>query len=118
MAHKPRVILGLMTFGPADGGARVTNFDDFKKALDMFQARGYNEIDTARSYVAGKQEGWTREADWKGRGLSVATKVYPRPPGNHKADVVTEQFNISLKELGTDCVDVGKLPIHLGRIYV
>ena len=95
-----------MTFGPADAGARVTSHDDLKKALDLFQARGYDEIDTARSYVGGKQEAWTREADWKGRGLSVATKVYPIPAGKHKADVITEEFNTSLKELGTDCVDV------------
>lgn len=104
---KPRVILGLMTFGPDEStGARVTNFDDFTKCLDYFQQQGYNEIDTARVYVGGKQEAWTREAKWKERGLTLATKWYPRTPGDHKPDVVRAQLETSLKELGTDTVDI------------
>ncbi|KAJ9294386.1 hypothetical protein DTO271G3_6961 [Paecilomyces variotii] len=104
---KPRVILGLMTFGPDEStGARVTNFDDFTKCLDYFQQQGYNEIDTARVYVGGKQEAWTREAKWKERGLTLATKWYPRNPGDHKPNVVRTQLETSLKELGTDTVDI------------
>ena len=118
MASKPRVILGLMTFGPnVNAGARVTSLDDFNKALDMLQARGYNEVDTARGYVGGKQEAFTREANWKGRGLSITTKVYPRPAGNHKPDVITKHFNTALEELGTDCVDVSKEYIAVPRCY-
>ncbi|KAI1800788.1 NADP-dependent oxidoreductase domain-containing protein [Daldinia bambusicola] len=46
---KPHIILGLMIIGPEGSpGARMTNFDDFKKALDIFQRRGYHELDTAR----------------------------------------------------------------------
>ncbi|MCJ1349862.1 Aflatoxin B1 aldehyde reductase member 2 [Peltigera leucophlebia] len=82
------VILGTMTFGP-----------------DESTARGYNEIDTARSYVGGKQEAFTAEA-WKERGLTLATKVYPLQPGDFKPEVVKERLNISLKELKTDCVDI------------
>ncbi|MCJ1306824.1 hypothetical protein MMC25_000467, partial [Agyrium rufum] len=107
MNPKPRVILGTMTFGPdADKGARVTSLDDYNKCLDLFQSQGYNEIDTARVYVGGKQEAWTREARWKERGLTVATKWYPSQPGYHKAATVKEKLNESLKELGTDCVDI------------
>lgn len=36
----------------------------------------------------------------------IATKVYPDKPGKHLPDVLTENFNTSLKELGTDCVDI------------
>ena len=44
---KPRVILGLMTFGPdVKGGARITSLDEYNKALDYFQAQGYGEVDT------------------------------------------------------------------------
>jgi len=104
---KLRIILGLMTFGPdAAAGARITSLDEYNKYLDYFQSQGYNEVDTARVYVGGKQEGWTREAKWQERGLKLATKVYPREPISHKPEILTEQFNISLKELGTDCVDI------------
>jgi aflatoxin B1 aldehyde reductase len=104
---KPRVILGLMNFGPDENaGARVTSLSEFNTYLDHFQALGYNEVDTARMYIGGKQEAFSREAHWKERGLSIATKVYPTEPGRHKPEVLTEQFNISLKELGADCVDI------------
>ncbi|QSS54615.1 aldo/keto reductase [Histoplasma capsulatum var. duboisii H88] len=104
---KPRVILGLMTFGPdTEAGARVTSLDDYKKCLDYFQQQGYNEIDTARTYVDGKQEAFTAQAGWKERGLTIATKWYPKEPGHHHASVVKEKLNQSLKELQTDCVDI------------
>lgn len=103
-----RAILGLMTFGPneADGG-RITDVNDFNKVLDLFQSRGYNEVDTARVYVGRQQEAFTREARWKERGLTLATKVqYPNTGGDNARDKVIESANISLKELGTDCVDI------------
>lgn len=105
---KPRVILGLMTFGPDEStGARITSVDEFGKVLDTFQARGYNEVDTARIYVGGKQEAFTREAKWKDRGLTLATKIhYPSEPGQNTYDKVLESLDTSLKELGTDTVDL------------
>lgn len=104
---KPRVILGTMTFGPDESeGARITDINDYNKILDRFQGAGYNEIDTARVYVGGKQEAFTREARWKERGLTCATKWYPHTPGAHAPDVVEEKLNQSLKELGTDCIDI------------
>lgn len=104
---KPRVILGTMTFGPDEKtGARITSLDDYKKALDYFQGQGYNEIDTARVYVGGKQEAWTRDAGWKERGLTLATKWYPHTAGAHAGDKIEEMLNKSLSELGTDCVDI------------
>lgn len=104
---KPRVILGLMTFGPDENtGARVTSLDEYNKVLDYFQSQGYNEVDTARAYIGGKQEAFTRDANWKSRGLKLATKVYPFEAGIHKPEVLTSYFDTSLKELGTDCVDI------------
>jgi aflatoxin B1 aldehyde reductase len=104
----PRVILGLMTFGPVEkDGARITDVKVFGQVLDRFQERGYNEVDTARVYVGGAQEAFTREAGWKDRGLTLATKVkYPSADGDHVAQKVVESVETSLKELGTDCVDV------------
>ncbi|KAL8695551.1 MAG: hypothetical protein Q9224_003362 [Gallowayella concinna] len=106
-SSKPRVILGLMTFGPDESaGARITSLDEYNRCLDHFQKEGYNEVDTARSYVGGKQEGVTKEARWKERGLMLATKHYPRPAGQHKPAELRAAFEKSLAELGTDCVDI------------
>ncbi|EOD45567.1 GTP cyclohydrolase II RibA [Neofusicoccum parvum] len=104
---RPRVILGLMTFGPDESaGARITSLDEYSKALDYFQSQGYNEIDTARSYIGGKQESFTASAKWKDRGLTLATKCYPHEAGIHQAARITESVEKSLAELQTDCVDI------------
>lgn len=105
---KSRVILGLMTFGPDEtAGARITDMGEYNRVLDLFQSRGYNEIDTARIYIGGKQEAFTREAKWKDRGLTLATKIkYPTQSGENASDKVFESMELSLRELGTDCVDI------------
>lgn len=105
---KPRVILGLMTFGTdATAGARITDIGEYNRVLDRLQERGYNEVDTARVYVKGQQEAFTRQARWKERGLTLATKVkYPTSGGDNQAPKVEESVETSLKELGTDCIDV------------
>ena len=105
---KDRIILGLMTFGPrAETGARITDVNIFREDLDVFQERGYHEVDTARAYVGREQEAFTREAGWKDRGLTLATKVkYPDSPGQNTAEKVVESVETSLKELGTDCIDL------------
>lgn len=105
---RPRLILGLMTFGPKiENGARITDINSFNKALDVFQARGYNEVDTARAYVGGRQEAFTKEARWKERGLKLATKVKsPSNNGENSAERVLASVETSLAELGTDSVDV------------
>ncbi|OQE00337.1 hypothetical protein PENVUL_c053G10387 [Penicillium vulpinum] len=103
----PRVILGLMTFGPnASKGARITSLDEFNKCLDYFQQQGFNEVDTARVYIGGEQEAFTAKANWKSRGLTLATKWFPSQPGFHKPDVIREKLELSLKELETDTVDI------------
>ena len=110
---KSRIILGLMGFAPdVKTGARLHEVADLAKALDMFQARGYSELDTARAYGGGAQEGFTRQAGWKERGMAIATKVFPMPPGTHRPEVITREFEKSLQELGADCVDVGPPPMN------
>lgn len=105
--NQPRIILGLMTYGPSpEKGARITSLDDLNKSLDHFQQQGFNEIDTARTYVGGEQEAHTAKANWKERGLTIATKWYPQVPGAHKPNVVRENLERSLKELNTDRVDI------------
>ncbi|KAK4861493.1 hypothetical protein LT330_003528 [Penicillium expansum] len=104
---QPRVILGLMTFGPNEAkGARITSLDEYNKCLDYFQQQGFNEVDTARVYIGGEQEAFTAKANWKERGLTLATKWYPAEPGFHKPAVVREKLELSLKELQTDTVDI------------
>jgi aflatoxin B1 aldehyde reductase len=108
---KDRVILGLMTFGPSEeNGARITDLETFNKALDVFQSRGYSEVDTARVYIGGEQEAHTGKTGWKERGLTLATKVkYPNNHGDNTAEKVIESVEKSLKDLGTDCIDVRDL---------
>ncbi|KAJ6095192.1 hypothetical protein N7467_002705 [Penicillium canescens] len=104
---KPRVILGLMTFGPdRASGARITSLNEFNKCLDYLQQQGYSEVDTARVYVGGAQEAFTAQAKWKERGLTLATKWYPETPGAHKPNVLRENLELSLRELGTNRVDI------------
>ena len=104
---KNRVILGLMTFGSdTSKGARITSLDEFNKHLDYFQQQGYNEVDTARTYVGGKQEEFTAQANWKSRGLKIATKWYPIHAEAHKPETLKKRFNQSLANLQTDKVDI------------
>ena len=108
-SDKPRVILGLMTFGPPGTeakGARVTSIDDYNACLDYLQQNGYNEVDTARVYISGDQEAFTKQAKWQERGLQLATKCMPLKPGMHKPEELKATLNKSLKELGTDSVDI------------
>lgn len=104
MPKKPRVVLGLLTFGPPGSefhGSRITSLDDFNACLDHFQDRGYNQVDTARQYVKGQQEGWTKAARWQERKLTLATKCYPEQPGWHSKSKTREILETSLHELGT-----------------
>ena len=99
------VLIEFTSPDPANG-ARITSLDEYNRILDTLQAHGHIEVDTARSYVNGQQEKFTARANWNGRGLSVATKVYPTPAGTHKPDILREKFETSLKELDTDRVDI------------
>lgn len=106
---KPRVSLGLLTFGPEGSeadGTRITSLGKFNECLDYLQSRGYKEVDAARTYVSGKQEAWTKLTNWRERGLTLATKWYPQKPGGHGKAVIRENLNKSLSELGSHSVDI------------
>lgn len=87
--------------------------EEFKSCLDAFQAAGYDEVDTARVYTAGKQEAWVTKAGWKERGLKIATKWYPNDKEGHKPEVLRAKIDLSLKELNTESVDIYYL--HAGE---
>ncbi|KAL4755579.1 Aldo/keto reductase [Aspergillus foveolatus] len=86
MSSRKRVILGLMTVGPdATYSARVTTLREVTACLDLFQEKGYHEVDTACLYDKGRQEDFTHQAGWKER---------------------EAKLDESLRELQTDCLNV------------
>lgn len=98
-----------MTFGPPGSeskGARITSLDEYTKCLDYLQSQGYNELDTARAYIDGAQESFTRSANYASRGFTLATKCYPNAPGDHSPAKLRASLEKSLAELGTKCVDI------------
>jgi aflatoxin B1 aldehyde reductase len=104
---KNRLILGTMTIGPDPAfGARITSLDEYKKCLDFLSSHGYNELDTAGVYVKGLQEAFTRDAGFKDRGFSIASKIMPTKPHDHKPEKLREYWDVSLGKLGVDCADI------------
>jgi aflatoxin B1 aldehyde reductase len=98
-----------MTFGPPgteSKGARIATLDEYNANLNYFQQQGYTEVDTARAYIGGAQEGFTKEAKWQDRGLTLATKCYPVKPGDHAPEKLRASLEKSLHELGAKCVDI------------
>lgn len=106
-AQNPRVILGCATMGPAGTNfARVTTVEGTKAMFRTFQSYGYTELDTARLYNDGQQEGFTRETGVLNEGFTVATKVYPTEAGMHKPEKLRETLETSLRELGQPSVEL------------
>ncbi|OBT50154.1 hypothetical protein VE04_09620, partial [Pseudogymnoascus sp. 24MN13] len=60
----------------------------------------------ARTDANGTQEAFTRAAGWKERGLTLATKSLPEAPQGHSAANLPGKVEESLRELGTECVDI------------
>ena len=56
---------------------RVHKLEDIAAILDVFQAHGHNELDTARLYGFGTSEKVLGDIDFKERGLTVGTKILP-----------------------------------------
>lgn len=75
-----KVIFGAMTFGK-DGTeqARVHDLQDCRSILEVFQAHGHSEVDTARFYCEGTSEEYLGDLDWKSMGLVMDTKVSKSP---------------------------------------
>jgi len=104
---KDRIILGCMTFGPADSEtARVHSVEECRKFLQYFHDAGYDEIDTARGYTSGKQEAFTAQAGYKDFGFKIATKIYPHGPITHRPESLRATLDKSLSELKTEKIDI------------
>ncbi|KAM5343995.1 hypothetical protein ACJ41O_012532 [Fusarium nematophilum] len=104
---KNRLILGLMTIGPdPELGARITSLDEYKKCLDYLSSKGYHELDTAAAYVGGAQESFTRDAGFKARGFTIASKIMPKAPRDHAPEKLPAAWDVSLGKLGVDGTDI------------
>ncbi|KAF7440760.1 hypothetical protein PC9H_001108 [Pleurotus ostreatus] len=103
------VVMGAMTFG-AEGqeGARVHDIKDVEAILDVFQAHGHTEVDTARVYAGGTSEEYLGKVDHKGRGLKIETKLIPwRSHGfSHDPEGLREHLLASKKALNIDTLEI------------
>ncbi|KAJ3483251.1 hypothetical protein NLI96_g6433 [Meripilus lineatus] len=112
------IVMGAMTFGEAGKeGARVHEVKDVEAILDIFQAHGHTEIDSARVYAGGTSEEILGKIDWKGRGLKLETKLYPNvsnarlrtagaPIISHSPEDLRKFLDISLKALNADQIEM------------
>jgi aflatoxin B1 aldehyde reductase len=73
-----KVIFGSMTFGhEGTEQGKINKASDCNAILDIFQAHGHNEVDTARFYAEGTCEEVLGDLDWQKRGILMETKFYP-----------------------------------------
>jgi len=106
------IVMGAMTFGEeGQEGARVYDVKEIEAILDIFQAHGHDEIDTARTYCGGTCEEYIGRVDWKKRGLKMETKLAPRlaprvteavPRITHSPEDLRKNLEISLQALQTE----------------
>lgn len=117
MAPHPKsavnVVFGAMTIGNGEEQSRVSDLDEVKKILDVFQSHGHNEVDTSRYYGSGSSEEYLAKIDWQSRGIIMDTKYYPTAgrgmPGKqwtHSPEHLRENLQLSLKALNTKKVDM------------
>ncbi|KAF7440759.1 hypothetical protein PC9H_001107 [Pleurotus ostreatus] len=103
------IVMGAMTFG-AEGkeGARVHNIKDVEAILDVFQAHGHTEVDTARVYAGGTSEEYLGQIDHKARGLKIETKLVPfKQLGmSHDPEGLRRNLLASKKALNIDCLEM------------
>ncbi|GJE95534.1 aldo/keto reductase [Phanerochaete sordida] len=109
------IVMGCMTFG-AEGaeGCRIHDPEEVGAILDVFQAHGHHELDTARLYCFGTSEEMLATVEWKKRGLAMGTKLWPtalwKMPNiaqiTHSPEDLRKYFEESLKALKTDCIDL------------
>ncbi|KAE8394503.1 NADP-dependent oxidoreductase domain-containing protein [Aspergillus alliaceus] len=110
-------VFGSMTFGKAGvEGVRVSTIEDAAAILDVFQAHGHKEVDSARLYGAGSTEETLAKVHWAERGLVMETKLYPSAGKNmggmsalayrHTAKDLRRGMMESLEALGTRKVDM------------
>ncbi|KAI8992796.1 Aldo/keto reductase [Trametes punicea] len=110
------IVMGAMTFGePGKEGARVHDLKDVEAILDIFQAHGHYEVDTARTYTGGTSEEYLGKINWQKRGLLIDTKLYPNAGRSHahaterishSPEDLRKFLDIQLKALKTDSVEM------------
>ncbi|TVY85346.1 Aflatoxin B1 aldehyde reductase member [Lachnellula suecica] len=113
------VVFGAMTFGEeGTEQARVHDKADCAAILDIFQAHGHNEVDTARFYGEGTSESFLGDLNWQKRGIVMDTKYYPTvgramsksnaPEGgwSHSPEHLRKNLMDSLKALKADKIDM------------
>lgn len=66
------------------------------RMLDVFQAHGHNEVDTAIAYASGTSEEYLGKIDWLKRGIKVDTKLWPATPGHHNKANLRKYLEIQL----------------------
>ncbi|TFK72509.1 Aldo/keto reductase [Pluteus cervinus] len=96
------VVMGAMTFGEeGKEGARVHDLKDVEAILDEFLSHGFTEVDTARVYASGTSEEYLGKVDWRGKGLVLETKLFPRDsptdPIDHSPESLRKHLLRSLK---------------------
>ncbi|MCJ1299638.1 hypothetical protein MMC08_002430 [Hypocenomyce scalaris] len=107
------VVFGAMTIGNGAEQSRVTDLDEAKQILDIFQSHGHNEVDTARFYGGGTSEEYLGKLQWQDRGIVMDTKYYPtvgramdKDQWTHKPEHLRENLTRSLKALNAKKVDM------------
>ncbi|PCH42899.1 Aldo/keto reductase [Wolfiporia cocos MD-104 SS10] len=112
------IVMGAMTFGEeGKEGARVYDIKDVEAILDVFQAHGHTEIDSARTYTGGTSEAYLGRINWRERGLKLETKLYPNVSNkrlqnpnrsliSHSPEDLRRHLEISMKALNTDQLEM------------
>ncbi|KAI5793051.1 NADP-dependent oxidoreductase domain-containing protein [Geopyxis carbonaria] len=108
--RKPHLILGLMTIGPPQPGARLTSLAEFTRLLTTFAAASYTHLDTARVYLSGTQEPFTAAALAAippAAAFTISTKLYPNLSDGytHRASSLRTGLLASLAALSPHAVD-------------
>jgi len=100
-----QTILGTMQFGmPTDCttiAPRVTNLNEIKEFLDIFNNRGFTELDTARMYCGGNTEKCLGQLNVK-KSFHLATKA----PPPFTLENLRKNLNESLKDLQVSSADL------------
>ncbi|PRP84265.1 hypothetical protein PROFUN_08285 [Planoprotostelium fungivorum] len=89
-----KIMYGSFNFSNIGSARSITDPEQQRQILDLFQSLGHNDIDTARAYPGSEEA--LQERGWN---LVVDTKIFPE---KNKAEEITESFEASAKALGVD----------------
>ncbi|UKZ51100.1 hypothetical protein TrVGV298_004855 [Trichoderma virens] len=105
-----KVIIGAGNIGDRslDKTVRYDTPEEVNAYLNAFYDRGYNHIDTARSYSTGAPG--TSEprlgAVEAGKRFTIDSKALSREPGSHTREKIAKEVDLSLKALQIDQINV------------